>query len=94
MYENDAALRVIAKIQRERDEARDALSRVTVSGAAGGVDAMDVDGHELPEEVAAKVDATQQRYVCSTMGLVLASVQYTEAYHYRRIWHFQNTSAW
>lgn len=62
LYEYDAALRVIAKIQKERDEAREALSRITVSGGAVG-DAMDVDGQALPEEVAAKVDASQQRYV-------------------------------
>lgn len=58
LYQYDAALRVIAKIQKERDEARDALSKVTVSGTAGG-DAMDVDGQALSEDVVAKIEQTQ-----------------------------------
>jgi len=56
-------VRVIARLTRERDEARDALSRVTVSagasaGAAGG-DAMAVDAEALPEELANKIDETK-----------------------------------
>lgn len=63
LYQHDAAVRVIARLTRERDEARDALSRVTVSagggaGAAGG-DAMAVDAEALPEELAAKIDETK-----------------------------------
>ncbi|KAF1957823.1 Prp19-domain-containing protein [Byssothecium circinans] len=62
LYQNDAATRVIARLTRERDEAREALSNVTISGggAANG-DAMQVDGQGLPEELVAKVDETQQR---------------------------------
>ncbi|KAF2136995.1 uncharacterized protein K452DRAFT_362154 [Aplosporella prunicola CBS 121167] len=58
LYQHDAAVRVIARLTRERDEARDALSKVTVSagGAAGG-DAMQVDTQALPEAIAAKIDA-------------------------------------
>lgn len=64
LYQNDAATRVIARLTRERDEAREALSNVTISGAAAGNgDAMDVDGEGLSEELAAKVDETQQQYV-------------------------------
>lgn len=66
LYEYDAALRVIAKIQKERDEAREALSRITVSGGAAG-DAMEVDGQPLPEEIAAKVDEAQQRCVSTQL---------------------------
>lgn len=68
LYNNDAAVRVIARLTKERDEARDALSRVSLqdrraaapSAGANG-DAMQVDGQGLPDAIAAKVDATQQR---------------------------------
>lgn len=66
LYQHDAAVRVIARVTRERDEARAALSRVTVSaGSASGAngDAMAVDNETLPEELAAHVDETQAKYV-------------------------------
>ncbi|KAH7144306.1 WD40-repeat-containing domain protein [Dactylonectria estremocensis] len=60
LYQHDAAVRVIARMTRERDEARDALSKVTVSGGSGG-DQMVVDSVEqLSEELAARVDATHK----------------------------------
>ncbi|KAF2646181.1 Prp19-domain-containing protein [Massarina eburnea CBS 473.64] len=64
LYQNDAATRVIARLTRERDEAREALSNVTISGGGGAAsngDAMQVDGQGLPEELVAKVDETQQQ---------------------------------
>jgi pre-mRNA-processing factor 19 len=61
LYQNDAATRVIARLSRERDDAREALSNVTISGGAG--DAMEVDEQALPEDLAAKVDETQAQYV-------------------------------
>ncbi|KAM0281814.1 hypothetical protein ACHAQH_003303 [Verticillium albo-atrum] len=61
LYQHDAAVRVIARLTRERDESRDALSRVTVTGGAANGDAMAVDSVEtLPEEVAEKVAAKHQ----------------------------------
>ncbi|MCJ1290742.1 hypothetical protein MMC34_002284 [Xylographa carneopallida] len=62
LYQHDAAVRVIARLSRERDEARDALSKMTVNGGpvANG-DSMQVDSQELSEGLAAKVDATQER---------------------------------
>lgn len=62
LYQNDAATRVIARLTRERDEARDALSNVTISagGATSNGDAMHVDSQELPETLAVKVDETQK----------------------------------
>jgi hypothetical protein len=64
LYQHDAAVRVIARLTKERDEARDSLSKVTVTdGAAAGED-MVVDSVELlPEELAAQVDQTHQRLV-------------------------------
>ncbi|KAI0392603.1 WD40-repeat-containing domain protein [Xylariaceae sp. FL0594] len=62
LYQHDAAVRVIARLTRERDEARDALSRVTVSaGESSGGDAMAVDNEGLSEELASQVDETQAR---------------------------------
>ena len=65
LYENDAAKRVIARLQKERDEARDALSKVSVNGGARNVngDAMQVDAQELNAELVAKVEATQEKFV-------------------------------
>ncbi|KAI1402896.1 Prp19-domain-containing protein [Hypoxylon fuscum] len=62
LYQHDAAVRVIARLTKERDEARDALSKVTVSaGSASNGDAMAVDAEGLPEELAVKVDETQAK---------------------------------
>ncbi|KAI2615239.1 Prp19-domain-containing protein [Hypoxylon sp. NC1633] len=62
LYQHDAAVRVVARLTKERDEARDALSKVTVSaGSASNGDAMAVDAEALPKELAAKVDETQAK---------------------------------
>lgn len=61
LYQNDAATRVIARVTRERDEAREALSSVTIGGV--NEDSMQVDNQEFSEELAAKVLETSQRYV-------------------------------
>lgn len=61
LYQHDAAVRVIARLTKERDEARDALSKVTVGAGASSGDAMQIDNEGLPEELAAKVDATHER---------------------------------
>jgi pre-mRNA-processing factor 19 len=63
LYQHDAAVRVIARLTKERDEARDALSKVTVSaGAASNGDAMQIDSQGLPEGLSARVDETQEKY--------------------------------
>ncbi|CEL03494.1 WD40-repeat-containing domain protein [Aspergillus pseudodeflectus] len=61
LYQHDAAVRVIARLTKERDEARDALSKVTVGARASGTggDAMQVDSTGLPEDVLARVENTQ-----------------------------------
>lgn len=69
LYQHDAAVRVIARLTRERDEARDALSKVTIStGAQSNGDAMQVDSVGLPDELAEKVDATQEKYEIHSRG--------------------------
>ena len=64
LYQHDAAVRVIARLTRERDEAREALSKITINagGAVGSGDEMQIDSHGLPEAIAAQVDSTQERY--------------------------------
>jgi pre-mRNA-processing factor 19 len=62
LYQHDAAVRVIARLTKERDEAREALSRVTITaGDAPGGDAMMVDNEGLPEKLAEHVDEVHQR---------------------------------
>lgn len=64
LYQHDAAVRVIARLSRERDEAREALGKLTISDGAANGDAMAVDSTEgLPEELATAVDETHARYV-------------------------------
>ncbi|KAK3068879.1 hypothetical protein LTR53_013220 [Teratosphaeriaceae sp. CCFEE 6253] len=70
LYYNDSAQRVIARLQKERDEARDALSRVSVTAATNGAshtngDAMQVDGQDLPDEVLAKIEGTQEKLMAT-----------------------------
>lgn len=65
LYQHDAAVRVIARLTRERDEAREALSKVSIGSRAGPTngDAMQVDSTGLPEALIAKVDETKAMYV-------------------------------
>lgn len=72
LYNNDAAVRVIARLTKERDEARNALASLSVgeqiSGASNGNgEAMQVDSSALPQEIAAKVDALQEKYANLTV---------------------------
>ena len=63
LYEHDAAVRVIARLSQERDQAREALSKITLNG--GGPtngEAMQVDELKLPEALLAKVISTQKKY--------------------------------
>ncbi|KAL7266932.1 hypothetical protein RUND412_010502 [Rhizina undulata] len=61
LYQHDAATRVIARLLKERDEAREALSKVSVgTGAAVGGDAMEVDAGGVPEYVKEKIEVTMK----------------------------------
>lgn len=60
LYQHDAAVRVIARLTKERDEARDALSKISVGARApAGGDAMQVDTAKLPDSVIARIEETQ-----------------------------------
>jgi hypothetical protein len=65
LYENDAAVRVIAQLTKERDEARSALSQISLNGGASAAtngDAMQVDSKPLPQNVVEAIETTQARY--------------------------------
>lgn len=65
LYDYEGALRVIARVTKERDEAREALASVGVQlgSAEAGAESMEVDGAgELPDYVVEKVEATQKAY--------------------------------
>ena len=67
LYQYDAAVRVIARLSQERDEAREALSKITVnSGGISNGTAMQVDGPELSSSLVAKIEATNEKYVSSS----------------------------
>ena len=62
LYQHDAAVRVIARLTKERDEARDALASVSVgSNTHTNGDAMHVDPKSLPENITATIASTQER---------------------------------
>jgi len=70
LYTNDASMRVIARLMKERDDAREALASVHASlggaSASGDVDmahdeAPPAPGATLPDDVAAAIDATAAR---------------------------------
>ena len=60
LYQFEGALRLIAKLNVERDEARNALSNIGVSGVMSqqNGESMQMDNTELPENLAAKVENT------------------------------------
>ena len=62
LYQHDAAVRVIARLSRETDQAREALSSVSIHGQPNtNGDAMQVDSPGLSDALIAKVEATQER---------------------------------
>ena len=63
LYQHDAAIRVIARLTQERDEARNALSQVTAGQGTSNGDAMQVDSKGLSEKLVTLVEATQTKYV-------------------------------
>lgn len=72
LYQHDAAIRVISRLTKERDQARDALSKVTVTvGDASNGDAMQVDSEGLPDALAEHVDEVHQKCVSSLPPLAL-----------------------
>lgn len=74
VYQHDAAVRVIARLTAERNEAREALSKLTIAPTAGAGagpgngEAMAVDNLSLPPALQEHVDEVQQQYVASTQA--------------------------
>ena len=63
LYQLDAATRVVERLSRERDQARDALSKVTVIAGHTNGDSMAMDNEVLPANLVEKVEETQAKYV-------------------------------
>ncbi|KAJ9488022.1 hypothetical protein VN97_g5281 [Penicillium thymicola] len=59
LYQHDAAVRVIARLTQERDEAREALSNISVGATRAGGEAMQVDSTGLPQAVLERIENTQ-----------------------------------
>ncbi|KFY57628.1 hypothetical protein V496_06371 [Pseudogymnoascus sp. VKM F-4515 (FW-2607)] len=60
LYHHDAAVRVVARLTRERDEAREALSNVGIAPSGAG-EAMQIDNAGLPSEIVERVEEIQGR---------------------------------
>ena len=65
LYQLDGATRVVERLSRERDQAREALSKVTVIASTTNGDAMAMDNEALPANLVEKVEETQAKYVRS-----------------------------
>jgi pre-mRNA-processing factor 19 len=63
LYDYEGALRLLARVTKERDEARVALAEVQVGAQAPTADGMDVDAAELPEAILATIAETRDKYV-------------------------------
>ena len=62
LYQYDAACRVILRLQKERDEARDALSKLSIDGVKVG-ESMEVDVEStagVPAQLAEKINAFKE----------------------------------
>lgn len=68
LYQHDAATRVIARLLKERDEAREALSHVTVGAGTTTGEQMEVDAPLVPSYIQEKVEETKAEYVLPVMG--------------------------
>ena len=64
LYQNDAAVRVIARLTKERDEARETLAKIGIgSGGASNSDSMQVDQQTLSTALIVKIEKTHKQFV-------------------------------
>lgn len=91
LYTNDASMRVIARLMKERDDAREALASVHTSlglpqAAPGGAASEDVEmaaeapGGALPADVAQQLDDTAARLSSERRARIKQGAQGSESY--------------
>ena len=75
LYDYEGALRLLARLTKERDDARAALAKVQVGAQPAGGDGMEVDGAELPASIIETIESTQKKCAINVLirSLVLTS---------------------
>lgn len=75
LYDYEGALRLLARLTKERDDARAALAKVQVGAQPARGDGMEVDGAELPASIIETIESTQKKYAIIVLirSLVLIS---------------------
>ena len=64
LYQHDAACRVILRLQKERNEAREALAKVSIDGVRPQGESMEIDsGAHLPAAIADRITQYKEEYV-------------------------------
>jgi pre-mRNA-processing factor 19 len=84
LYQHDAACRVIARLEKERNDAREALAKVSVDGIkAPAGESMEIDspsGSALPDAVASRITQYKEEYATRSQrvcGLIVCRASAT-----------------
>jgi len=67
LYQNDASCRVIARLIKERDDARQALVELREQTQRGAQENMEVETDGIPESLAKEMKVLSQQYVLPSL---------------------------